>query len=91
MRWRVARVDEQTDREVDQEGDHENLGRPEISEEPGVGKSREGEQEQDAGGGPHLAFVQHRHVIAGDCLAKTDDLAHAVLLFSRWTYLTPIL
>jgi hypothetical protein len=77
----VTRVDEQADREINQEGDHENLGRAEVADEPGAGEGHEGEQEQDARRGAYLAFIEHRYFVAGDVFSKSaaddgDVLAH---------------
>ena len=58
---RVARVDEDADREVDQEGDHEHPRRLEVADQPGVHERDDGEEEHDAGGGAHGALVQHPH------------------------------
>ena len=71
---RVTRVDEDAQREVDQERDHEHPRRLEVADQPGVHERDDREEEDDAGGGAHGALVEHRHGIAVEALAEGEQL-----------------
>ena len=73
---RKSRVDENTDRKIDQEGDHENPGQTKITHEPGIHERNEREEKQDPGRRPYLTFVEHRHFVASHRVTKAENPAH---------------
>ena len=81
---RVARVDEDADREVDQEGHHEHARGLEVARQPGVHEGHHGEEEHDARTCAHRALVQHAHRVAVDLFAKAENAVHPCRQISCW-------
>jgi hypothetical protein len=74
---RVAGIDEDPDREVDEKRDDEHPCRLEIARQPRIHEGDDGEREQDACTGPHDTFVQNPDAVAVELLAEVEDTAHA--------------